>query len=156
LPESQKQEVRRQVEELMRVGFITESNSSRNSPLFVVSKKADDTGEKRSRLVTDYRKLNEQTIGDAYPLPDVTENVDRLGHSKYFSCTDLVMRYHQIEMAEWDRVKTAFGTKEGHWENKPLPFGLKTAPATFQRMMNAVLSGLAGSRCFVFLDDIVE
>ena len=113
------------------------------------------TGEKRRRLVIDYRKLNEKTVGDAYPLPDVTEILDQLGQSKYFSCIDMVMGYHQIEMTEEDRAKTAFSTKEGHWEYKRLPFGLKTAPATFQRMMNVVLSGLTGSRCFVFLDDIV-
>jgi len=94
-------------------------------------------------------------VGDAYPLPDVTEILDQLGQSKYFTCIDMVMGYHQIEMAEEDRAKTAFSTKEGHWEYKRLPFGLKTAPATFQRMMNMVLSGLTGSRCFIFLDDIV-
>ena len=65
----------------------------------------------------------------------------------------MVMGYHQIEMAEEDRPKTAFSTK-GHWEYNRIPFGLKTAPATFQRMMNMVLSGLTGSRCFVFLDDV--
>ena len=58
-------------------------------------------------------------------------------------------------MAERDRPITALSTKEGHWEYKHLPFGLKTAPATFQRMMNIVLSGLTGSRCFVFLGEIV-
>ena len=93
-------------------------------------------------------------MGDTNRLPDVTEIIDQLGQSKYFSCIDMVMGHHQIEMAE-DRAKTAFSTKEGHWEYKRLPFGLKTAPATFQRMMNVVLSGLTGSRCFVFLDDIV-
>lgn len=154
LPESQKQEVRRQVEEL-EGGIIAESTSPWNSPLLVVPKKADATGEKRWRLVIDYRKLNERTVGDAYPLPDVTEILDQLGQSKYFSCTDMVMGYHQIEVAEEDRAKTAFSTKEGHWEYRRLPFGLKTAPSTFQRMMNVVLSGLTGSRCFVFLDDIV-
>ena len=65
------------------------------------------------------------------------------------------MGYHQIEMASEDRAKTAFSTKEGHWEYQRLSFGLKTAPATHQRMMNVVLSGLTGTRCFVFLDDIV-
>ena len=94
-------------------------------------------------------------MGDAYPLPDVTEILDQVGQSKYFSCIDMVMGYRQLEMAEEDRAKTAFSTKEGHWEYKRLPFGLKTAPATFQRMMNVVLSGLTGSRCFVFFDDIV-
>jgi hypothetical protein len=67
----------------------------------------------------------------------------------------MVMGYHQIEVAEQDRAKTAFSTKEGHWEYILLTFGLKTVPATFQRMMNVVLSGLTGSRCFVFLDDTV-
>jgi hypothetical protein len=66
----------------------------------------------------------------------------------------MVKGYHQIEMAE-DGAKTAFSSKEGHWEYKRLPFGLKTAPATFQRIMNVVLSGLTGSGYFVFLDDIV-
>jgi hypothetical protein len=113
------------------------------------------TEEKRWRLVIDYRKLNEITVGDAYPLPDVTEILDQLGQSKYFSCIDMVMGYHQIEMASEDRAKTAFSTKEGHWEYQRLPFGLKTAPSTFQRMMNVVLNGLTGTRCFVFLDDIV-
>jgi hypothetical protein len=67
----------------------------------------------------------------------------------------MVMGYHQIEMAEEDKDKTAFSTKNGHWAYKRLPFGLKTAPSTFQRMMNSVLCGLTGTRCFVFLDDIV-
>jgi len=67
-------------------------------------------------LVIDYRKLNEKTLGDVYPLPDVTEILHQLGQSKYFSCIDMVIGYHQIEMTEEDRAKTAFGTKEGHWE----------------------------------------
>lgn len=66
----------------------------------------------------------------------------------------MVMGYHQIEIVNEDRAKTASITKEGHWEYKRLPFGLQTAPATFQRM-NVVLSGLTGSHCFVLLDDIV-
>jgi hypothetical protein len=120
-----------------------------------VPKKESATGEKRWRLLVDYRKLNEKTVGDAYPLPDVTEILDQLGQSKYFSCIDMVMGYRQIEMASEDRAKTAFSTKEGDWEYHRLAFGLKTAPATFQRMMNVVLSGLIGTRCFVFLDDVV-
>ena len=113
------------------------------------------TGEQKWRLVIDYRKVNEKTEGDAYPLPDVTEILDQLGQSKYFSCLDMVLGYHQIEVAEQDRAITAFSTKEGHWEYKRLPFGLKTTPATFQRMMNAVLSGLTGSHCFLYLDDVI-
>lgn len=107
------------------------------------------------RLVVDYRKLNEKTVGNAYPLPDITEILDQLGEAKYFSCLDLAMGYHRIDMNPSDIDKTAFSTKEGHWAYKRMPFGLKTAPATFQKAMNNVLSGLTGKRCFVFLDDIV-
>ena len=81
--------------------------------------------------------------------------MDQLGESKYFSCLDMVMGYHQIELAPGEGPKTAFSTKQGHWEYRRLPFGLKTAPATFQRIINSVLSGLTGTLCFVYLDDIV-
>jgi hypothetical protein len=67
----------------------------------------------------------------------------------------MAMWYHQIELRPGDRDKTAFSTKQGHWAYKKMPFGLKTAPATFQAMMNSVLSGLTVSRRFVFFDDVV-
>ena len=106
---------------------------------------------KKWRLV-DFRRLNEKTIVDAHPLPDITEILDQLGQSKYL---DMVMGYHQIELEEGEGPKTAFRTKQGHWEYRRLPFGLKIAPATFQKLMNSVLRGLTGTRCFVYLDDIV-
>jgi hypothetical protein len=84
LPEAQKAEVDRQVTKLLREGIIVESNSPWNSPLLVVPKKVDASGEKKWRLVVDFRKLNEKSIGDAYPLPDITEILDQLGQSKYF------------------------------------------------------------------------
>jgi hypothetical protein len=65
------------------------------------------------------------------------------------------MGYHQIELGPKDKEKTGFSTKQGHWEYRMIPFGLKTAPATFQSMISSVLSGLTGSRCSVFLDDVV-
>jgi hypothetical protein len=67
----------------------------------------------------------------------------------------MVMGYHQIELEPGEGPKTAFSTKLGYWEYLRLPFGLKTAPATFQKMMNSVLSGLTVTRCFVYLDDII-
>jgi len=105
--------------------------------------------------VVDFRKLNEKTVGDAYPLPDIAEILDYLGQSEYFSCLDMVMSYHQVELAPGEGPKTAFITKQGHWGCRRLPFGLKTAPATKKKMMNSVLSGLIGTRCFVYLDGIV-
>jgi hypothetical protein len=76
--------------------------------------------------------LNEKTIGKTYTLPEITEILDQLGQSKYFSCLGMVMGYHQIELAPGAVPKTAFSTKQGHWEYRRLPFGLKTAPATLK------------------------
>jgi hypothetical protein len=126
-----------------------------NSPLLIVPKKANNSGERKWRLVVDFRKLNDKAIGDAYLLPDITEIWDQLGQSKYFSCLDLVTGYHQIGLEERDREQTAFNTKNGYWDYNKLPFWLKTAPSIFQRMINTVLSGLTGTR-FVFLEDIVS
>ena len=155
LPETQKMEVEKQVKKLLQEGIIEESNSPSNSPILGVPKKPDASGQQKFRLVVDYRKLNEKAVGNAYPLPDITEILDHLGQAKYFSCLDLAMGYRQIDMDPSDIDKTAFSAKEGHWAYKRMPFGLKMVPATFQRMMNNILSGLTGTRCFAFLDDII-
>jgi hypothetical protein len=114
----------------------------------------DDSGQQKFRLVVYYRKLNEKMIGNAYPLSDITEILDQLGEAKYFSSLDLAMGYHQIDIDPKDIDKTAFRAKSGHWAYRRMTFGLKTAPATLQKMMNNVLCGLTGTRCFAFLDDI--
>jgi len=106
-------------------------------------------------MVIDYRSLNEKTIGDAYPLPNITEILDQLGSAKYFSTFDLASGFHQIPMDENDAQKTAFSTPHGHYHFNRMPFGLKNAPATFQRLMDQVLSGLQRAELFVYLDDIV-
>jgi len=143
------------VKQLLEDGIKARSDSPWNSALLVVPKSVGPDGKRNWRLVVDFRKLNEKAVGDAYPLPDITEILDQLGQSKYFTCLDMVMGYHQIELAPGEGPKTAFSTKQGHWEYRILPFGLKMAPATFKKMMNSVLSGLTGTRCFVYLDDIV-
>lgn len=155
LPEVRKQVVNEQVEQMLREGIITNSRSPWNSPLLVVPKKPGKDGEKRWRVVVDFRKLNEKTIGDAYPLPRIEEILDQLGNSRYFSTLDLASGYHQVPVDPKDREKTAFSTTFGHYEFTRMPFGLKGAPATFQRLMNYVLTGLQGIKCFVYLDDIV-
>ena len=98
LPESQKEVVDRQVKQLLEDGIIAIRHSPWNSPL-LVPKKAGPDGKRKWRLVVDFRKLNEKTVGDAYPLPDIIEILDQLSQSKYFSYPDMVMSYHQIEMA---------------------------------------------------------
>ena len=118
-------------------------------------KKPDSQGNKRWRLVIDYRKLNDKTIGDAYPLRNITEILDQLGTAKYFSTFDLASGFHYIRMAQEDAHKTTFSTPYGHFKFKRMPFGLKNAPATFQCLMNSVLSGLQEAELFVYLNDIV-
>ncbi|KAL6417870.1 hypothetical protein ACFW04_012472 [Cataglyphis niger] len=154
-PPIHKEEIDKQIKELLDNDVIKPSESPYNSPLWIVPKKADSKGNKRWRMVIDYRALNEKTIGDAYPLPNITEILDQLGSAKYFSVFDLASGFHQIPMHESHAGKTAFSTPHGHYEFNRMPFGLKNAPATFQRLMDQVLSGLQGSELFVYLDDIV-
>lgn len=101
--------------------------------------------------LVDYRRLNDITIGSVFPLPNINEILDQLGKCSYFSTLDLANGYHQIPIDECDREKTALSTSEGHYEFNRMPFGLKGAPATFQRMMNSVLAGVNGIKCFVYL-----
>jgi len=154
-PPIHKEEINKQIETLLSNDVICPSTSPYNSPLWVVPKKPDSLGNKRWRMVVDFRGLNEKTIGDAYPLPNITEILDQLGSAKYFSVFDLASGFHQIPMHEPDAPKTAFSTPYGHYHFKRMPFGLKNAPATFQRLMDQTLAGLQGTEVFVYLDDIV-
>ena len=95
------------------------------------------------RFCVDYRKLNDVTRKDAYPLPRITECLDTLAGSKWFCCLDLASGYWQVPMAEKDKPKTAFTVGGGLYQFRVLPFGLCNAPATFERLMELVLSGLA-------------
>ena len=87
-------------------------------------------------MVLDFRKLNDKTIGDSYPLPNINDILDSLGSAKYFSVFDLATGFHHIKMDPKDSVKTAFSTPHGHYKFDRMPFGLKTAPTTFQRLMD--------------------
>lgn len=154
-PAIHKKEVEKQIETMLQQGIITPSTSPWSSPLWVVPKKPDASGEKKWRIVIDYRKLNEQTIGDAYPLPNIEDILDHLGHAIYFSTLDLYSGFSQIPMDPKDAPKTAFTTPQGHFQSNRLSFGLKNSPAIFQRMMNTALAGLTSTQCFVYVDDIV-
>lgn len=155
LAENHKNEVNKQTEKMLRDNIIRNSKSPWNSPLLVVPKKEDAQGNKKWRVVVDFRKLNEATVGDAFPIPNINDILDHTGHYKYFTSLDLASGYHQIPMDPADSEKTAFSTPTGHFEFIRMPFGLKGAPATFQRAMNRMLAGLQGSVCLVYLDDII-
>jgi len=102
----------------------------------------------------DYRKLNNVTKKDRYPLPLINEIIDRLGGSKWFTSIDLASGYWQVEVAEEDKEKTAFITKYGLFEYNVMPFGLCNAPATFQRLMNTALGDILWKFVMDYIDDI--
>ena len=150
MPHTRRAEVRKLVDEMLQQDVIQHSSSPWASPIVLVEKKDGST-----RFCVDYRRLNEVTRKDAYPLPRIDMTLDTLAGSYWFSTLDLLSGYWQVEIAEEDRCKTAFCTTEGFYEFKVMPFGLCNAPATFQRLMDLVLAGLQWSQCLVYLDDII-
>ena len=154
-PQIFESEVQNQVKKMLKDGIVRESISPYTSPVWIVPKKADATGLKKDRLVVDYRKLNNNTISNKYPIPDITDILDKLGRASYFSTIDLVSGFHQIQMEDKDIEKTAFSIKSGKFEFTRMPFGLKNAPATFQRVMDAILREFIGICCLVYMDDII-
>lgn len=142
--------VRNHVKELLEVGAIEESESPYAAPVVVVDKK---NGE--HRLCIDYRKLNSQTVRDAFPLPHLNTLVFKMRQAKLFSVMDLKSGYYQIPLNPKDRYKSAFVTPDGLYQFRVMPFGLMNAPATFQRMVNKFVESLNVKNVSAYLDDIV-
>lgn len=155
-PYIHKEEIQKQILDMLRNGIIAPSSSPYNSPVWVVPKKNDASGIKKFRLVIDYRKLNEKTINDSYPIPNIVDILDKLGKSNYFTVLDLKSGFHQIEVDEKDREKTAFSVDNGHYQFNRMPFGLKNAPSTFQRLVDNILrENISKKECMVYMDDII-
>lgn len=154
-PEVHKNEVNTQIEEMLKSKIIQHSNSPYNSPIWIVPKKLDNSGRQKWRIVIDYRKLNDVTIDDKFPIPNLEDIFEKLGNANYFTTLDLAKGFHQIEVDPKDRQKTAFSTSTGHYEFLRMPFGLKNAPSTFQRLMNQVLKDYINKICIVYMDDIL-
>ena len=107
------------------------------------------------RPCVDYRRLNEVTRKDAYPIPRTQECLDCFAGATVFSTLDLTSGYHQVPLKVDDAPKTAFVTKYGLYELCTMLFGLCNAPATFQRAMELALRGLQWTTCLIYLDDII-
>ena len=100
--------------------------------------------------------MNDVTIRDAHPLPRIDDTLESLHRDKFFSTLDLKSGYWQVPIREQDKEKTAFRTCSGQlYEFNQLPFGLCNAPATFFRLMDRTLAGLAWNICLYYLDDII-
>lgn len=150
-----RQEVQEQISKMLDQGIIRPSQSAWSSPIWVVPKKADASGKVKWRIVVDFRKVNEKTIDDKYPIPNINDVLDKLGNCHYFTTLDLASGFYQVEMDPADIKKTAFNVEHGHFEFLRMPMGLKNSPSTFQRVMDNVLRDLQNVICLVYLDDII-
>jgi hypothetical protein len=138
------------IRELLAKGFIRGSQSPWGAPMFLVAK---PDGSKR--MVIDYRGLNAATIRNRYPLPRVDELFDQLRGARFFSKLDLRSGYWQMGMDPAAVEKTAFTSREGHFEWLVLPMGLTNAPAEFMHMMEETFREQLNKSVLVFLDDIL-
>ena len=147
----EKEHIAKEIDKMLEDGQIRPSKSPWGSPVVLVKKK-DGT----LRFCIDFRKLNDVTKKDAYPLPRIEECLDSLNGCRYFNTMDLASGYWQVAMDPVDREKTAFLTHKGLFEWNVMPFGLCNAPATFSRLMEQVLADICWSKCLVYLDDIIS
>lgn len=150
LPEEAKRVIREECNTMLQNDVIEPSSSPWLSPVVLV-KKPDNS----YRFCVDYRKVNELTIADSYPLPLIQEILDSFGTAKYFSTLDAKSAYWAIPVSEEDREKTAFSDGVRLYQFKRMPYGLKTAPSSFQRAINFILSPVLGRHSLAYLDDVV-
>lgn len=142
-----------QIKELLDLGVIAKSKSPHFSPAFMVRKRSEQKRGK-PRMVVDYKRLNKNTVGDGYLLPNMTGLLAQIGGKQYFSSFDCKSGFWQVRLTEQSRALTAFTCPSGHFEWLVLPFGLKQAPAIFQRFMNESFEDF-NKFCLVYVDDII-
>ena len=150
IPRTMYAEVKQYIEDLLNRQFITKSKSPYSSNVVCVRKR-DGT----MRLCIDYRSLNDKTIDDRYPLPRIQESLDSLGGNSWFSVLDQGKAYHQGFISEDSRHLTAFITPWGLYQWIRVPFGLKNAPAEFQRTMENILGEYHDKIVIPYLDDLI-
>nr|XP_033199425.1 uncharacterized protein LOC117161787 [Bombus vancouverensis nearcticus] len=148
--EQERRIVRERIDELIRAKIVRPSNSPFASPMVLVKKK-DGT----DRLCVDFRALNKNTVADRYPLPLIADQIARLQNARYFITLDMASGFHQIPIHPDSTEYTAFVTPDGQYEYLTMSFGLKNAPAVFQRAILKALGDLAHSYAVVYLNDVL-
>ena len=143
------EELRRQLKELLEVGFIQPSKAPYGAPV-LFQKKHDGS----LRMCIDYRALNKVTVKNKYPIPLITDLFDQLGRAEYFTKLDLQSGYYQVRIFEGDEPKTTCVTRYGSYEFLVMPFGLTNAPATFCTLINKIFHPFLDKFVVVYLDDI--
>ena len=134
---------------MLEAGVFEPAQSEWASPVVLVPKPDGSL-----RFCVDYRKLNEATVKDAYPIPRMDECIDSMGDANLFTTLDCNSGYWQIPVDPRDRDKTTFVCHAGSYRYRRMPFGLTNAPATFQRTLDLLLSAYKWKFCIVYLDDI--
>ncbi|KMQ86825.1 reverse ribonuclease integrase [Lasius niger] len=141
----------REVAEMEAAGVIEPSRSAWSSPVVIVKKK-----DGKQRFCIDFRKVNDVTERDAYPLPQITATLDKLRGARYLTTLDLKNGYWQVPLTPESRPITAFTIPgRGLYQFTVMRFGLHSAPATFQRLLDNVLGPEMEPNVFVYLDDII-
>jgi len=139
-----------EIRKMLDAGVIEPATSEWASPVVLVPKK-----DASLRFCVDYRRLNAKTVGDAYPLPRIDDCLDSLGNATIFTTLDCNAGYWQVPVAPADRDKTTFTSYMGTYRYVRMPFGLRNAPATFQRALDIILSGVRWQSCLIYLDDVI-
>ncbi|QRV79990.1 Transposon Tf2-1 polyprotein [Ceratobasidium sp. AG-Ba] len=144
------EELKKNINNQLAVGHICPSKSPMASPVIFVKKKYG-----KLRMCIDYRKLNDMTIKNAYPLQLVKDLLITLRKAKIFTKLDLRWGYNLVRIKEGDEWKAAFKTKYGLFEPLVMQFGLANAPAVFMHFMNEIFRDLLGITVVVYMDDIL-
>jgi len=135
---------------MLKQGKISPSKSPAGTPILWVPKP-----EGRLRLVVDYRGLNKVTVHNKYPIPLMTELRDQVRDAQIFTKIDLKDGFHLIRIRKGDESKTAFRTRDGHYQYPAMPFGFVNVPATFQSMMNEILWEFLDQGVVVYIENIL-
>jgi hypothetical protein len=145
-----RRELEKQMDDLLKNDLIQPSTSEYACPVVLVKKKDGSI-----RFCCDFRRLNDATRKDSYPLPRINEIISTLAGAKLFSTMDCKSGYHQLALKPEDAHKTAFTTQYGLYEWKVMPFGLCNAPSSWQRLMDLLMAGLNWHGVLIYLDDVL-